>query len=270
MKFIFITLTLILTITTKTYAIVSCDIYIHGVGPDTSSFRNMPLSVEWDTTLEIEDASPKLAYGILEEMENCDLNTPIFLRTHNYGSSIVHYILGQGKRFAKIYPKHDFVQVFKKTTAVYSYAGAFKGTPLMDLVCSNGDFNDIREIFDDTCVLSLSTSDIHHPTNNITSPGVPIYLITSTKSEGKTGNILSSYRFNKKYDYTSINQNDGIILQSSSKACFNSQDIFNANSKCDKIDPSFFHDFINTDQFSHFELIENKELLIKEHPNYEN
>lgn len=238
-------------VTLKIYgAVNSCDIYIHGIGNE-AIYDNKARVVKWNSHQEIEDGAFELAEKTLEQINFCEDGWPVMLHAHNYGAETLFYILGQGKRFEKFFPDHVFVRLYKKTIAVYSYAGSFSGTPLMDLICSNGTYPEISEILGEKCVLSMSTSSLHHPSNVVFDPGVPFYLIYSTKSDSLFGEALSNYRFSEKLDGR-VNLNDGIVMLSSSKACRNVLDMYD-NNNCEKIHQLFI-DYRSVKDKGHYQL----------------
>jgi len=237
-----------------------CDVYIHGV-MRSDAFDSMSRSVHWDSTLEIEEAALELAPKILKKIDECDPDIPVVLKAHDYGVSVVYYILGQGRRFEKFLPNHDFVQVYKNVVAVYSFAGAFLGTPLMDLICSDGEYPLIREIIGRTCVLSMSSSRLHRATALVPPPKIPFYLIYSTRSNGAGGEYLSAYR-NLVHDNPSdANLNDGVIPLYSAKGCSQPADMFKVGDGCDIVDVSSFFDFVHTDTLGHFEMVDDVEFI---------
>ena len=183
----------------------SCDIYIHGYTADGNDyFGDLPRQVVWDASQEVEVSSVEVAQKVLKQVESCDSNMPVVLRPHSYGAAQVQYILSRGHQFQDIYPDHIFVKVYKVTTEVYAYTGAFQGTPLMDLVCANRLTRYVGKLVGKSCVRTLSTSKVDNIVSKATSPGVPTFLITSDDRSGylkTTGTIISkhmiSFFFNK-------------------------------------------------------------------------
>ena len=246
----------------------TCDIYIHGYGQVPNSFKEMPLNVQWDSQLELEDAAPSLGSAILERIGECE-KIPVVLKAHGYAAAVVHYILGLGRRFANTFPEHDYVKVFQQVTSVNSYGGAFHGTPLMDYICAKGDNLVIREVMGENCLLSMTTSLLHHSSATVTSPGVPIFLIYSTDQsdyEGITGEVIARHGLSwEDYQLSGRrNQNDSIIPQFSSLGCAEIGVMERPTSNCRKIHPTYFIDLLHVDNYSHFEMVESFEILSRE------
>ncbi|MCK5074381.1 MAG: hypothetical protein KAQ98_13205 [Bacteriovoracaceae bacterium] len=231
-----------------------CDIFIHGNLADTSYFDDLPMHVKWDSTMEIEDAAEYVAESILEQAKGCE-DSPVVLRPHGYAASVVHYILGLGRRYANMFPGHDYVRVFKKTSMVVSYMGAYNGTPLMDFLCAGDKREEITSVLGEKCVMSMTTSRIHHSVQTVASPGVPIHLVYSRNSldySEYTGEQLSRHCVDwADYEVGVKNNNDSVVPEYSQRACYKAQVINDGYDKCDKIDDEFFQDFEMTKRYSH-------------------
>lgn len=233
-----------------------CDILIHGYTKNGKKyFKKMPRQVVWNSQQNIEQAAPLMAKKILEHANQCDANMPVVLRAHSYGAAVAFYILGQGKKFADLMPDHDFVKVYKRTTALYSFTGAHRGTYLMDLVCSSHVIKFIMKLFGSKCVPSLSTEKIYHAANEVTDPGVPVYLIHSTDDGaylGITGSILGARGISDEdYEKGVRHQNDSVLPQFSTRGCAQHKVMTNGLEDCEKINENYMINFLRTKKFSH-------------------
>ncbi len=247
------------------FASESCNIYIHGYSKDTSYWNHLPRHINWNSALELESAADELAPKLWTEISGCK-KIPVFLRTHDYAASVVYYILGLGRRYADLYPQHNFVKIYKGTTAVYSMGGAFRGTPLMDYVCGDGKSKTILDVIGNQCILSLTTSEIYHSSATVNSPGVPIYLIwgTNDREYGVATRELmqvAGLSWEEHYQETKKNRSDGVIPQFSSMACEHVQAITETEGDCPKINREYFINFFRSDDYSHSDLARDKELL---------
>jgi len=238
----------------------SCNIYIHGHLKDKNIFREMPLSIDWDSGQELVPAASELAPKILAQLENCESGKAL-LRVHGYSANVVYYILGQGRRFLNFYPDHPFVKVFKSTLAVYSYGGSFKGTPLMNKVCADSANSDDKSIIGEDCLLSLTTSALHQASRYVSSVGVPIYLIYSTKKNRGRNSLNWNGLSANQVSSGALNQNDGVFLQSSTIACREDRPLLDPSENCEKIDPFFFKDYLWVEDLNHIEMTKNRELM---------
>ncbi len=264
----YILLSLLITIFSISIYAEPCNLLIHGYTTDTENyFGELPHQITWNAIAEIPDAAEELAANILTEIQTCDPQAPIVLRVHSYGAAITFYILGQGKRFSKMMPDHNFVKIYKLTTAVYSYAGAYHGTQLMDTICSGGTTRLLGRVFGKPCVKSLTTDPLLHATNTVTDPGVPIHLIYSTNSRkylGTIGTLIG--RAGLTWEQISSgfrNQNDSILPQSSTRGCLNQPEMFKKTSNCKKINSNYFIDFFRTDDDGHNDFLENEEFMLR-------
>ena len=250
-----------------------CNIFIHGyTANSTNYFGDLPRQVIWDSSKDIEDSAPDVASKILEKMQSCKSDQLITLRPHSYGASQVFYILGLGKRFKNLYPDHDFVKVYKKTFNVFSYTGAYHGTPLMNLVCSNGLTRFLGRVFGKSCVRTLLTSSSKDVTSYVNSPGVPTYLIYSSNRSGYYGTIgalISKYLVGGfQYIFRGRrNQNDNTLPISSTRACAKVKAMYSRDSNCKKIDPNYFIDFYHERDRNHTGFLKDKEFMLMENSN---
>lgn len=241
-----------------------CNIYIHGyTSKDGEYFGNLPRQVEWDSSLEITKAAPLVADGLINELKTCPTEFPVILRPHSYGASIVFYILAQGRRFQTLFPHHPFVKIYKRTSMVISYTGAYHGTPIMDLVCNSNATEKIAGWADKTCVPSLLTSPQLDVSSYVTSPGVPTFLVYSTNHSGflgVPGLIIGKHgaTFSEAFDKNYFNQNDNTLPTSASMACGNITPIFNPEEKCKKLDGNYFIDIFHETRYSHLGFIKNE------------
>lgn len=171
------------------FASEACNVLVHGFtfGEAEDYFGDIPHQVKWDATEEIEYAAPKLARALLEEFETCPEDAPIILRPHSYGGAMVQYILGKGHLFQDAFPDHDFVLIYNRVIEVYAYTSAYRGTPLMDIVCSNRVTKAIAELLGTSCVYAISTSEVDNVASKVTTPGVPTHLIFSSNRSGFFG-----------------------------------------------------------------------------------
>lgn len=254
------TLFLLVLLSLSTFARESCDILVHGFSFSDHSddyFGDFPNQVIWDSSQEIEVAAPKVAHGILEKMENCPYDNPVVLRPHSYGAAVVHYILGKGNLFQEAFPEHPFVKIYKRTTEVYAFTGAYHGTPLMDIVCANRLTKAIVELIGQSCVRGLSTSEVDNVGAKVTSAGIPTYLIYSTKRSGfggVPGLMLSKHLVSYKEFINGVrNQNDNTLPLYAAKGCITKQLLDLPSDKCEKLDPDLMEDFFHTDEYGHLE-----------------
>jgi hypothetical protein len=249
------------------FAAKTCSIFIHGYTPTSESyFGELPRQVHWDSSKNIEVASLEVAKGILEKMDTCEDGDLITLRPHSYGAAQVFYILGLGKRFQAKYPNHDFVKVYKKTFEVFSFTGAYHGTALMNLVCSNFLTKTIGDRFGKSCVESLLTSTLSGATDYVNSPGVPTYLIHSTNRSGylgTTGGIIAKFgvSFWDYYIKGVRDQNDNTLPISATRGCANQETMKNENDNCKKIDSNFLIDFFHEKESNHTEFLDDADFM---------
>ncbi len=244
----------------QSFAQDSCEILIHGFSFSDHSddyFGDFPNQVLWDSSEEIEVAAPRVARGILEKMESCSYDAPVVLRPHSYGAAVVHYILGKGNLFQEAFPDHPFVKIYKRTTEVYAFTGAYHGTPLMDVVCANRLTRAIIELMGTSCVRGLSTSEVDNVGTKVASAGVPTYLIYSTKRSGfggVPGLMLAKHLVSYKEFVTGVrNQNDNTLPLYAAKGCVKKQILDLPTDQCEKLDPELMEDFFHTEEFSHLE-----------------
>ncbi len=247
-----------------------CHIFIHGYTAQSEGyFGELPRQVIWDSSNTIHRSSPEVATKILEQIETCDKDDLIVLRPHSYGAAQILFILGQGKRFQHFFPNHDFVKIYKKTYEVYSYTGAYHGTPIMDIVCSNKFTKRIGALFGKSCVETLTTSTISDVSSFVTSPGVPTHLIYSSDRSGYWGTLgaiiskhmvcVFQYIFKKKR-----NQNDNTLPIYSTRACAEVQPMLDEDSNCKKLDSQYFVDFHHERKYHHTEFLLNEEFMLME------
>lgn len=251
---------LVLLISSNLFAYESCNIYVHGfTSNQTNYFGDLSRQVLWDSTEEIEVSAPEVAAKILKQIETCPTGAAVILRPHSYGAAQVQYILGKGFQFQDLYPEHDFVQVYKKTVEVYAYTGAYHGTPLMDLVCSNKLTAVIGTKLGKSCVKSLTTSYVDNVSAKVTSPGVPTHLIYSSNRSGNlktTGAIIASHMVGfLSYAKGTRNQNDNTLPTYATRAHANKQLMPYEASNCKKLDSNYFIDFYHTEKFNHNEFL---------------
>ncbi len=257
---------LVLICTSSLHAQDGCHIFIHGyTAHQFNYFGDLPRQVLWDSSEEIEVSAPKVARKILEEMETCPPGEPIILRPHSYGVAQVHYILGKGFQFQDYYPEHDFVLIYKRTLEVYAYTGAYHGTPLMDLVCSNRVTAALGSKFGKSCVRSLTTSYIDNVFAKVASPGVPTHLIYSSNRSGAlgtTGTIIASHMVGFLNFAKGIrNQNDNTLPIYATRACAEKQLMPERDSNCKKLDSNYFIDFHHTHDFNHTNFLKMKDFM---------
>lgn len=253
---------------TLSFAKAACNIFIHGYTSENHGyFGEMPRQVLWDSSKVVEDSAPEVAKGILEQMSTCPKGSLITLRPHSYGAAQVLFILGQGRRFQDKYPYHDFVKIYKSTFEVYSYTGAYHGTPLMDLICSNKQTSNLGSLAGKPCVKTLLTSKIHSVSAFVSNPGVPTHLIFSTNRGGYLGlpgRIIagSGISFVDYYFNNIVNQNDNTLPLASTKACSKYEVISNKDKKCKKLNGQFFFNFHHEKKYSHTEFLKNKNFML--------
>jgi hypothetical protein len=247
-----------------------CDIFIHGFTTDNSNyFGDLPRQVRWDSSEEIEIAAPKVAKLILEQIDTCPSNQMVVLRPHSYGVAIVHYILGQGRRFQDFTPYHEYVRIYKRVIHVFAFTGAFHGTPLMDLVCSNTASKYILKKFGKNCIKSLTTSSIDDVSSLVNNPGVPTYLIHSTNRDGylgSTGGIIARSMVSEVQFYLKgvRNQNDNTLPISSTRGCSETHLMSKENQNCSKINTTYFIDFKHEKNRHHTEFLHDKNFMLME------
>jgi len=259
---------LYLLIITSTYASSTCSIFIHGyTSNNIDYFGELPRQVLWDSSKNLEESAPEVAQGILEQMDSCQKDDLITLRPHSYGAAQVVYILGLGRRFQDKYPDHDYVKIYKKTFEVISYTGAYQGTPLMNLVCSNLVTNYIASKFGKSCVRSLLTNSLEGPSQYVNSPGIPTYLIYSTDRSGyygTTGTVIAKYKITF-FDFLfrrTRNQNDNTLPLASTLGCAKLDVLRYENSNCKKIDSNFFEDYFHIKDGHHTEFLKDSHFML--------
>lgn len=245
-----------------------CNIFIHGYTTNSENYwSNLERQVHWDTSQNYQEAAVEVSHKILEQMKTCG-DRPITLRSHSYGVPVTFYILGQGNRFKELYPEHDFVKVQEKTSAFYSYSGAYNGTPVMDLICGNALIGAATGLFDRNCVTSLTTNPSNHPSSEVTNPGVPVYIMYSTNRHAYASTLgtimaLTDISF-KNWIAGKRNQNDSVLPLHSIRGCAEAQTMFDPEQNCEKIDSFFFQDFIYAPDYTHNGYLENKEFTQEE------
>lgn len=271
MKTLYFTLLIVLSNFTPLFAqdnlSQECSIYIHGYTANGENyFGDLPRQIVWDSNQNIDVSAPLLAKEILKQIETCPIESYITLRPHSYGAAQVLYILGQGKRFQDTFPDHDFVQVYKQVIDVISYTGAYHGTPLMDLVCSNKATRAVGKKFGKACVKTLLTSPQYDVASYVNSPGVPTYLIYSTDRSGyygTTGAIIAKHGVSFwDYFFKGVrNQNDNTLPLSATKACVRNKAIKHKKLKCRSLDANFFQLFMHEENYHHTEFLKNAEYM---------
>ncbi|HLE10616.1 MAG: hypothetical protein A2504_08845 [Bdellovibrionales bacterium RIFOXYD12_FULL_39_22] len=247
------------------YGAGPCNIYIHGRDAKLGSWDNLPHYINWNSSLELENAAEDLAPKLVAEISKCK-KAPIFLRTYDYSSAVVYYILGLGRRYADLYPQHNFVRIYQATIAVYSFGGAFSGTPLMDYVCASGKSKAITKLVGEKCILSMTTAEIYHPSSIINSPGVPIYLVFGTHDREYGEEVAELLRgsgltWEERYQNKESSRSDGVVPLASAMACENEVAITDVEGECNKINNDYFIDFFRSDEHSHSDLVRDRELL---------
>jgi hypothetical protein len=246
----------------------TCSIFVHGFTANNKDyFGDLPRQVHWDSSQNIEEAADEVALGILDQIDTCSVNDIIVLRPHSYGAAVVMYILGIGRRFQNKYPDHHFVEIYKKTYEVVSYTGAYHGTPLMDLVCSNTSTKIVGGTFGKSCVESLLTNSVKSVTNYVNNPGVPTYLVHSTDRSGylnSTGTLIArdGVSFTDFYFKGMRNQNDNTLPISSTRACASQEVMLGENQNCKKINSSYFIDYFHEKNRNHTEFLEDKGFML--------
>lgn len=250
-----------------------CHIFVHGyTSQNDKYFGELPRQVKWDSSLSIEKSAPEVAAKIIEQIHSCEPDSLVVLRPHSYGAAQVLYILGQGKRFQNFSPEHDFVKIYKRTFEVYSYTGAYHGTPLMDLVCSNKITATLGTSFGKSCVDTLTTSTVTDVANFVHSPGVPTYLIHSTNQSGYLG-LLGTIIAKDKItllDYTigqKRNLNDNTLPLYATKACTNTTPLIKSDEICKKLDDTYFIDYHHTKKYNHTNFLLLNDFMLMEDGN---
>ena len=249
-----------------------CNIFVHGYTSDGKDyFGDLPRQVIWDSNQKVELAAPELAEKITEKMGSCDPDSRVVIRAHSYGVAVTHYILGKGRQFQDLHPNHPFVFLYKSVSSVYSYTGAFHGTPLMDLVCSGGVTRYVGRLIGKKCVRTLTTSRVGNVSSMIRSSGVPTHLIYSTDDSGH-GGIMGKFiskHFVSWWDYLFKgvrNQNDNTLPIYSTRGCAEKKLMPQEDSNCEKLDSNFFIDFYHTQSQHHTEFVKDEAfMLMKNH-----
>ncbi|MBT3234969.1 MAG: hypothetical protein HN353_03365 [Bdellovibrionales bacterium] len=249
-----------------------CDIFIPGYNAEKyveneDYFGRWDKQVYWNSQQEIPAAAAELAPKILATIDqHCPLGSAVVIRAHSYGVSVVSYILGKGHRYVGQFPQHEFVKIYRRVFALYSYTGAFHGTSIMDILCSNGLINKLAGYFSQACVLSLTTATNHHPFFYISSVGVPIYLIYSTDRSpygGVPGMVISKWGIS--WTQFAIegkrNQNDSVLPTFSTRGCATTAPLLNSDSNCLKLDPDYMLDFHWLESTSHNEFLDNPRIM---------
>lgn len=256
-----------LLISQSLYAVSDCNIYIHGYTPNGKNyFGDLERQVVWDANQEIEVSAPIVAAKILDQIETCPVKSRVVLRPHSYGAAQVHYILGKGLIFHEHFPEHNYSKIYKRVSSVYAYTGAFHGTPVMDLVCTNKLTKLIGDLFGRECVHTISTSNIDNVAYKVQSPGVPTHLIYSTDRSGYLGTLGTiiakhlvswwSFVFKKVR-----NQNDNTLPIYATRGCAEKKLMKYEDSNCEKIDENYFIDFYHEKNRHHTEFLKDKEFM---------
>lgn len=241
-----------------------CNIYVHGYTSRTDNyFSKLPRQVVWDSSLEVSKSAPIVAEGILKEIENCPEDFPVVLRPHSYGAAQVFYILGQGRRFQNLMPEHPFVKIYKKTSMVVSYTGAYHGTPIMDVVCSSQTTEKIAGLADKPCVPTLLSSSQLDVSSYVTTPGIPTYVMYSTDHRGFLGIpglLIGKFgsSFEDFFKKNKFNQNDNTLPISATMACGTNDPIFDPKGKCKKLDGNYFIDVFHETRYNHLGFIKKE------------
>lgn len=235
-----------------------CNVLIHGYTGEKQEgyFKDLPRQVVWDSSLEVTKSAPIVAKEILREIQTCPDEFPVVLRPHSYGAAQVLYILGQGRRFQNILPDHDFVKIYKRTSMVMSYTGAYHGTPLMDVVCSSNTMEKVGTFAGKPCVPTLLSSEQLDVSSFVTTPGVPTYIIYSTNHKdffGIPGLLIGKFgaSFKDFFEKKKFNQNDTTLPISATMACGSNTPIFDPEEKCKKLDGNYFIDVFHERGFAH-------------------
>jgi len=266
--FLFIILALTCVFSFSSYA-EDCNIFIHGYTRKSEGyFGNLPRQVLWNSSLPIEESSPLVAAGILEQMKTCAQGSSIILRPHSYGASQVFYILGLGKRLQKLRPFHPYVEIYKKVISVMSYTGAYHGTPMMDYRCAQSKaFENIADWLGKDCVTNLSSSRQLDAAYQVTSTGVPTYLIYSTNNSGfmnLAGKFLSKQEVNySDYKNGLILQNDNSLPLYSTMGCAGTDPITDPLGTCRKIDSNFMFDLFHETRYHHLAFKNKSEYMLR-------
>jgi hypothetical protein len=250
----------------------TCDIFIPGYNAEKYEttrdyFGPWNRHVYWNTKQEIPDAAEEMASKIWDVIQNdCLADEPVVLRAHSYGVAVIAYILGKGHRYVEQFPEHKFVKIYRRVFAIYSYTGAFRGTPIMDLLCSNGFIGKVAAVFSQKCVLSLSSATNHHPFHYISSVGVPIHLIYSSDRSafgGIPGLIMaiSGVGWNRFFIDGLRNQNDSVLPTYSTRGCGSNNPLFGADANCSKLDPDYMLDFFWLDTTSHNDFLDDPAIM---------
>jgi len=247
-----------------------CPIFIHGFTSDSDKyFGNLPRQVKWDSSKKLEDAAPEVAKKILNHSKSCHKDDNIILRAHSYGAAVSFYILGMGRRYQNDFPDHDFTKVYKMSTEFYSYTGAYSGTSVMDILCGSKLIRKISELFGKNCVPSLTTNSRHHPSEQITNPGVPTYLTYATNRgafKGTIGAIIAMDRVPwRDWFDGKRNQNDSVLPQHSTRGCSTVKAMTEKEENCTKINSQYFKDFYWEKEMTHNELTKDEDFMLMEY-----
>ncbi|OFZ52019.1 MAG: hypothetical protein A2381_05790 [Bdellovibrionales bacterium RIFOXYB1_FULL_37_110] len=244
-----------------------CSIFVvaHGLEKMSDETLTKLNAFRWNYQDEIINAAKNLA-PILNEKINACGSKPVIIKAHGYGMSVVYHILGIGKRYVEMFPEHAYVKIYKKVTGVYSIAGAFRGTPLMDRICTNTSDRSIAQVLGKKCIFSMTTAPIHHPSYDVNSPGVPVYLISSTFRGDENSNrvkMLGSYglTWEEYFIHDDRNQSDGVIPLFSALGCEFIEPMLYKDSDCEKINEIYFKNYNRNDFVGHYDLLMEKNLI---------
>jgi len=249
----------------QTSMLCSISVIAHGLEKMNNETLTKLNAFRWNYQDEIINAAKNLAPVLNEKISACGTQ-PVIIKAHGYGMSVLYHILGIGKRYVEMFPEHEYVKVYKKVTGVYSIAGAFRGTPLMDKICTNTSDRSITEVLGKNCIFSMTTAGIHHPSYDVNSPGVLVYLISSTFRGDVNNNrvkILESYGLNweEYFIHDDRNQSDGVIPLFSALACNRVEPLLYKDADCEKINELFFKNYNRNDFVGHYDLLNEKNLL---------
>ena len=244
-----------------------CSIFViaHGLEKMSDDTLTRLNAFRWNYQDEIINAAKNLAPILNEKINECGA-TPVIIKAHGYGMSVLYHILGIGKRYVEMFPDHEYVKVYKKVTGVYSIAGAFRGTPLMDKICTNASDSSISEVLGENCIYSMTTAGIHHASYDVNSPGVMVYLSSSTFRGSENSNRVKileglGLSWEEYFIHNERNQNDGVVPLFSALACESIEPLLYKDANCEKLNELYFKNYHRNDYVGHYDLLNEKDLI---------
>jgi hypothetical protein len=256
----FLALFLSLTFTHFLYA-GQCVILIHGfsTGSDGTGFANsnyfgsQPNQYQWNSHKKIRNVAHEFAQGLSDKINSTCGNNMVSLKAHSYGNALTYYTLSYGKFVRYYYDRgytwlagHSyygpFLNVYNKTDRYVAYTGAFRGTPLMDTVCSNWLTSKLGGFAGKPCVPSLKTDHNEHPATLISysNPGVSIKAVYSIRYDGYArapGNLIGLSQGGSLTSFHNWVENDNTLPAYSTLACSSNER--NPSSGCSKTNSYF-------------------------------